>query len=66
MSSFWKGAARILTLVLIVGVIGLIVIQFVPIERSNPAVVKEPAWDSSQTRALTKRACFDCHSNEIH
>ena len=26
-------------------------------------MVKEPAWDSPQTRALAKRACFDCHSN---
>jgi hypothetical protein len=27
-------------------------------------VVQEPAWDSPETRALAKRACFDCHSNE--
>ncbi len=30
----------------------------------NPPVVKEPTWDSPQTRALAQRACFDCHSNE--
>lgn len=42
------------------------VIQFVPIgERtSNPAVRREPNWDSPRTRELAVRACFDCHSNQ--
>jgi len=41
-------------------------IQFVPYGRAhvNPPVVVEPAWDSSRTRELAVRACFDCHSNE--
>ena len=41
-------------------------IQLVPIghQHDNPAVVSEPAWDSSSTRQLVKRACFNCHSNE--
>jgi len=44
----------------------LVVIQFVPYGRiqSNPPIVREPAWNSPETRALAKRACFDCHSNE--
>ena len=49
------------------GVLGLFVlIQFVPYGRDhgNPVVVAEPSWDSQQTRDLTVRACFDCHSNE--
>lgn len=52
------------TLLWVVGV--AIVLQLIPYGRShtNPPVVKEPAWDSPQTRALAKRACFDCHSNE--
>ena len=43
-----------------------ILIQFIPYghQHTNPPVTKEPAWDSPQTRALAKRACFDCHSNE--
>jgi hypothetical protein len=43
-----------------------LVIQFIPYGRShaNSAVVKEPPWDSVQTRRLAKRACFDCHSYE--
>ena len=49
---------------------GLIVagllIQLIPLpgRGNNPAVMAEPPWDSAQTRALAKRACFDCHSNE--
>jgi cytochrome c551/c552 len=53
---------------ILVGVIlaGFLLAQLVPFGRShaNPAVVKEPTWDSATTRDLAKRACFDCHSNE--
>jgi hypothetical protein len=51
----------ILVLVLIVGGI-----QFVPYghDRTNPPVVREPPWNSPQTRELAVGACFDCHSNE--
>jgi hypothetical protein len=56
---------------IIVGVIiGLLLvgllIQLIPLPArgNNPPVVAEPPWDSPQTRALAKRACFDCHSNE--
>ncbi|MFM2418631.1 MAG: hypothetical protein RL385_3354 [Pseudomonadota bacterium] len=43
-----------------------VLIQLVPYGRSheNPPVRKEPVWDSPETRALAKRTCFDCHSNE--
>lgn len=52
---------------LALGLVGTFaVIQFVPYGRdhSNPPVTGEPVWDASKTRALAKRACFDCHSNE--
>jgi cytochrome c551/c552 len=51
-------------------IIGLVVlgllIQLIPLpgRGNNPPVISEPPWDSPQTRALAKRACFDCHSNE--
>lgn len=49
----------------IVVVLGILVlIQFIPVNRTNPAVTREVQWDSPETRALTQRACFDCHSNE--
>jgi hypothetical protein len=43
-----------------------ILIQLIPLpgRGNNPPVAAEPKWDSPQTRALAKRACFDCHSNE--
>lgn len=54
-------------LILIAILVGLFVlIQLLPIGKNhtNPTVVSEPTWDSSATRDLAKRACFDCHSNE--
>jgi hypothetical protein len=41
-------------------------IQLIPYGHSheNPPVAAEPMWNSPETRALFKRACFDCHSNE--
>lgn len=38
-------------------------IQFVPVDRSNPPVETEiPA--PANVRAILRRACYDCHSNE--
>ena len=48
------------------GVGAFVLIQFVPFGRNhmNPPVTKEPAWNSADTKALVRRACYDCHSNE--
>ncbi len=47
-------------------VLAAVLIQFIPFghDHTNPASVKEPAWDSPATRDLVRRACFDCHSNQ--
>lgn len=45
----------------IVGV--FVLIQFVPINRTNPAVTGE-IEAPAQVKAIFKRACYDCHSNE--
>jgi hypothetical protein len=42
----------------------LVLIQLIPVQRTNPPVKSEPAWDSDETRNYAKRLCFDCHSNE--
>jgi mono/diheme cytochrome c family protein len=44
----------------------LAAIQLVPFghTHTNPPANGEPKWDSPATRALFRRACFDCHSNE--
>ena len=50
-----------------VGFLGtLLAIQLAPYGRdhSNPPITGEPTWDAAETRALARRACFDCHSNE--
>jgi hypothetical protein len=42
------------------------VLQLVPYGRAhdNPPTRIEPRWRDPATRALTVRACFDCHSHE--
>jgi hypothetical protein len=41
----------------------LIIIQFIPVDRSNPPVEADvPA--SLQVHNILRRACYDCHSNE--
>ncbi|MGE0710570.1 MAG: heme-binding domain-containing protein [Planctomycetota bacterium] len=42
----------------------LVLIQLIPVDRSNPPVEAEPAWDSARTKELAQRACLDCHGNE--
>ena len=62
-----KKKKRRLVKPLLLGAIGLAaLIQLVPYGRShdNPPVTAEPQWDSPETQALVKRACYDCHSNE--
>ncbi len=55
----------IIWVVIAIVVLGLL-IQLVPLpgRGHNPAVIAEPKWDSPQTAALVKRACYDCHSNQ--
>ncbi len=46
-----------------VGVLFLL-LQFIPVKQDNPPVTQEITWDSAETEALARRACYDCHSNE--
>ena len=56
---------RILLRSLLVLVVFLVLIQLVPYRVQNPPVTAEPAWDSPRTAELARRACFDCHSNQV-
>ena len=47
----------------VVLVIVLVIVQFIPVERSNPPERGEPPGPG-EVQALLRRACFDCHSNE--
>jgi hypothetical protein len=61
--SRWKSLLVVASLV----VLGLVLVaQVVPYGRnhSNPPIIAEPSWNTSTTRALADRACFDCHSNQ--
>lgn len=53
---------------ILLGIAGVLafglLIQLIPVNRTNPGVVSQVKWDSPQTQALFKRACADCHSNE--
>lgn len=56
-----------IVLFIVTGIVALgILIQLIPYghDHTNPPVNAEPAWDSPQTRALARRACYDCHSHE--
>jgi hypothetical protein len=41
----------------------LLVVQFIPMARTNPAPTREVRWNATATRALAVRSCFDCHSD---
>lgn len=64
MPKYFKLILKVVAGLALLGILGFIAIQFVPINTTNPAVVSEPQWDSPQTKALVARACYDCHSNE--
>jgi mono/diheme cytochrome c family protein len=55
--------------VIAVGLIGavamLVFIGLISEPVTNPAITEEPAWNVPQTEELARRACYDCHSNEV-
>lgn len=58
---------RLTPLRLFIGVVAVFgLIQLVPNRVSNPRTRHEPPWNSPETLALAKTACFDCHSNRTH
>ncbi len=56
-----------LLLALAIAVLIFIIMESAVIAQNpSSSEVSEPNWDSPRTRELTKRACFDCHSNEVN
>ncbi|HUN07547.1 MAG TPA: heme-binding domain-containing protein [Aggregatilineales bacterium] len=47
----------------VIGVL-LVAVGTFAVARTNPPVTTTIQWDSPETEALVRRACFDCHSNE--
>lgn len=55
---------RILLFIIGGAVVLFLLLQLIPVDRTNLPITQEIQWDSPETRALAQRACFDCHSNE--
>ncbi len=47
----------------LVAAAALVAIQFVPVERTNPPVESD-LQAPAELKALLRRSCYDCHSNE--
>jgi len=54
---------RLIKVVLVILVIGFVLIQFVPVAKSNPPVTMT-VIAPEPVMAVLRRSCFDCHSNE--
>lgn len=57
---------RAVVVVVVVAAALMGLIQLIPNRITNPPTRHEPPWNSPQTLALAKAACFDCHSNQTH
>jgi hypothetical protein len=55
---------KYLMYIVLAGLAVFVLIQFIPVDRTNPPITQEPTWSSPEARALVKEHCFQCHSNE--
>jgi hypothetical protein len=59
----WKFVTRLVRWALVVLAAAFVVIQFVPVDRTNPPVETEvPA--PAEVREVLRRSCYDCHSHQ--
>ena len=56
---------KIIKYILIVVIAIFVVIQLVPVDRSNPPVVSD-IEAPIEVKTVLKRSCYDCHSNEVN
>jgi len=54
----------LLVVIVVIVVVVLVLVGNVAVAHTNPPVERTIEWDSPQTEALARAACFDCHSNE--
>lgn len=50
---------------LIIFAVIIVGIQFIPVDRSNPPVTSDISTPPN-VKAILKKACYDCHSNETN
>jgi len=55
---------KILLILIGLGLAVFLLIQLIPIDRTNPPTTQEPNWSSPEARVLVQQSCFQCHSNE--
>ncbi len=56
---------KVMLAILVVLVVGFIILQLLPAPgRTNPPIISQVHWNSLETEALVRRACYDCRSNE--
>lgn len=60
-----SGAKKILVIVLGVLFVAFIGIQFVPVDEKMNPPVKADFDEDPKVEAILRRACYDCHSNEV-
>lgn len=56
-----KGYKKFLLILLL----GYVLINLIPVNRSNPPIKREPEMPE-KVKDILKRACYDCHSNEVN
>lgn len=54
---------RLLVMIMLALLVVLVVIQLIPVQRTNPPVTADIPT-SPEVKAVLRRACYDCHSNE--
>jgi hypothetical protein len=54
---------KILLVVMVLLIVGFGAIQLVPVQRTNPTVESDIPT-SPEIKAILRKACYDCHSNE--
>lgn len=61
--ALFSNPRRVFKRAALTGLVLLVAIQFIPVERTNPPVESDvPA--SMPVSQVLRRACYDCHSNE--
>jgi hypothetical protein len=55
---------RVVTWIVVLVLAGIVALQFVPVDRTNPPAPGTIREAPADVMAVLRRACFDCHSNE--
>ncbi len=51
--------------IFIIGLIGYVLVNLIPVDRTNPPIKNEPDMPQ-RVKDILKNSCYDCHSNEVN